>query len=290
MAATTDMMKPEPARTMVPIDPKIVESIVLRGDISGLSPAQKVQYANSLALAVGLDPATTPFKSIRFERKGVVKEVMYADKGTAEQLRMLHCVDIKVTNKEVVDGIYIVTVRATLPNGRGDEDIGAVPFADQNYADAKANAFMKAFTKAKRRATLSILGLGMLDESEIETVQVDRFANLRPEEQKQEPAPVARIAEKKSEALPPLPEVVDAIPPSILLGVARLRNAGLDGVLLRQMGNEDLELVADACGDFYKAAQANNKMSELGLKWLRAIIADATRLLDERANGGEVQS
>src|SRR5690606_14334225 len=37
--------------------------------------------------------------------------------------------------------------------------------------DELANALMKAETKAKRRATLSICGLGMMDESEIETVE-----------------------------------------------------------------------------------------------------------------------
>jgi hypothetical protein len=34
-----------------------------------------------------------------------------------------------------------------------------------------ANALMKAETKAKRRATLSICGLGMLDETEVEDIQ-----------------------------------------------------------------------------------------------------------------------
>jgi hypothetical protein len=33
-----------------------------------------------------------------------------------------------------------------------------------------ANALMKAETKAKRRVTLSICGLGMLDESEVESI------------------------------------------------------------------------------------------------------------------------
>lgn len=36
---------------------------------------------------------------------------------------------------------------------------------------------MKAITKAKRRVTLSICGLGMLDESELETIKEKRFLN-----------------------------------------------------------------------------------------------------------------
>jgi hypothetical protein len=36
--------------------------------------------------------------------------------------------------------------------------------------DALANALMKAETKSKRRVTLSICGLGMLDETEVDTI------------------------------------------------------------------------------------------------------------------------
>jgi hypothetical protein len=42
--------------------------------------------------------------------------------------------------------------------------------------DALANALMKAETKAKRRVTLSIAGLGWLDETELETIPQSRPA------------------------------------------------------------------------------------------------------------------
>jgi hypothetical protein len=54
--------------------------------------------------------------------------------------------------------------------GRRDEDVGAVNVANLK-GEALANALMKATTKAKRRATLSICGLSFLDESEIEAVK-----------------------------------------------------------------------------------------------------------------------
>ncbi len=63
----------------------------------------------------------------------------------------------------------MVTARATLPSGRTDESIGAVPI-DTLKGESRANAMMKAETKAKRRVTLSISGLGMLDESELESI------------------------------------------------------------------------------------------------------------------------
>src|SRR6516162_3098534 len=59
-----------------------------------------------------------------------------------------------------------------MPNGRIDTSIGAVSIGGLK-GDNKCNALMKAETKAKRRLTLSICGLGMLDETEIETVRIE---------------------------------------------------------------------------------------------------------------------
>jgi hypothetical protein len=65
--------------------------------------------------------------------------------------------------------IYIVTARAKDRTGREDESTGAVPLGNLK-GDALANALMKAETKSKRRVTLSIAGLGWLDETELETL------------------------------------------------------------------------------------------------------------------------
>jgi hypothetical protein len=59
--------------------------------------------------------------------------------------------------------VYAVC-RATHPNGRVETATATVPLVDP------INVLMKAETKAKRRATLSILGLGLLDEMELETI------------------------------------------------------------------------------------------------------------------------
>jgi hypothetical protein len=63
--------------------------------------------------------------------------------------------------------VYIVTAYATNGKGRTDSSIGAVNI-DQLRGEAKANAMMRSETKAKRRVTLSICGLGLMDESEVE--------------------------------------------------------------------------------------------------------------------------
>jgi hypothetical protein len=67
-----------------------------------------------------------------------------------------------------VEDCYVVTARATTPI-RQDESIGAVNIAGLK-GDVRANAMMKAETKAKRRVTLSICGLGMLDETEVDSI------------------------------------------------------------------------------------------------------------------------
>jgi hypothetical protein len=68
-----------------------------------------------------------------------------------------------------VKDVYVVTVRAKLADGRYTDEDGAVTIGNST-GDNLANGLMKATTKAKRRAVLALLGLGMMDESEIDTI------------------------------------------------------------------------------------------------------------------------
>jgi hypothetical protein len=67
--------------------------------------------------------------------------------------------------------------------------------------ESKANAMMKAETKAKRRVTLSICGLGMLDETEVETIPSaqpnPQYQKLTKEEVEQARAEQQAIAGRK---------------------------------------------------------------------------------------------
>ena len=63
----------------------------------------------------------------------------------------------------------MVTVSARTPNGRTDTEIGALSIKGLT-GDSLCNAMMKALTKSKRRVTLSICGLGLLDESEVDSI------------------------------------------------------------------------------------------------------------------------
>jgi hypothetical protein len=66
--------------------------------------------------------------------------------------------------------VFVVTAKAQNRDGRTDVATGAVA-TGQLRGDALGNALMKAETKAKRRVTLSICGLGILDESEVEGIK-----------------------------------------------------------------------------------------------------------------------
>ena len=68
------------------------------------------------------------------------------------------------------NGLYVVTATGVDARGRSDAATGAVSIRGLQ-GEALANALMKAETKAKRRLTLSICGLGMLDETEVDSVR-----------------------------------------------------------------------------------------------------------------------
>jgi hypothetical protein len=81
---------------------------------------------------------------------------------------MRHKISVTFTERKREGEIYTVVARATTPDGRIDEATGAVSLGSLK-GDALANAFMKCETKSKRRVTLSICGLSVIDDSEIES-------------------------------------------------------------------------------------------------------------------------
>jgi hypothetical protein len=146
-----------------------IAALVLSGDMRRLTPEQKIAYYKSVCDAAGLDFRLRPFQFIVLNGR----EVLYADKGCAEQLRGRHNINVTIVSRERIEDVYVVTARGTLPSGRSDESTGAVSIAGLR-GDALCNALMKAETKAKRRVTLSLVGLGMIDESELETIPANR--------------------------------------------------------------------------------------------------------------------
>lgn len=141
------------------------EAALVQGDLDGLKPEERIAYYKNVCESLGLNPLTRPFDYIKLNGK----VTLYAKKDATDQIRKLNRVSVVVTDRSLAFNVYVVTARATMPDGRTDESIGAVP-VENLRGEALANAYMKAETKAKRRVTLSICGLGMLDETETEAI------------------------------------------------------------------------------------------------------------------------
>ncbi len=159
----TEQQSQAPATT-APL-PDAIEKALVGGDLAPLSTEQRVIYYRHVCESVGLNPFTRPFDYLRLNGK----LVLYANKGATDQLRKIYGISITLPNQRDEDGIYLVQARAKDKDGREDEDLGAVPILNLK-GEPLANAKMKACTKAKRRVTLSICGLGMLDETEVESI------------------------------------------------------------------------------------------------------------------------
>jgi len=165
----------------------LVAQVIINGDLSKLSAKQRVDYYNGYCQRLGLDAFTKPFDLLKLNGR----EILYCTRSGAQQLNKLHNVSHAITSRETnaEAGVYMVTSRACLPDGRCTESIGAVNIQGLK-GDNYANAVMKAETKAKRRATLDLLGLGVLDETEVESIATMPKSEMQPI-----PAPVLSEAD-----------------------------------------------------------------------------------------------
>lgn len=161
MSTTMQVAAPDDAAMMA----QAIDSFVTRGDWSALTPkARALAYVN-VCTGLGLNPASMPLSFLRLNGK----DVLYVGRGATDQLAARHKL-----NREIVDGPKIVDIngtkialavcKATLPGGRFETATATLPIQDP------PNLFMKLETKAKRRATLSVLGLGIMDESEVDNI------------------------------------------------------------------------------------------------------------------------
>lgn len=145
---------------------EMIENVITKGDLSKLTPDERTQYYVQLCRSMGLNPHTQPFAYINLSGK----LTLYAKRDAADQLRKINGISIEIVERSVEDGLFTVHVRAKDSAGRTDEDYGVVPLPDSLKGEVRANQILKAITKAKRRVTLSISGLGFLDETEVDDI------------------------------------------------------------------------------------------------------------------------
>lgn len=157
-----------------------LEKALIGGDLATLTTEERIGYYKKTCDSLGLNPLTKPFEYIKLNGK----LTLYARKDCTDQLRKLHGVSIDKPDVQQIDNLIIVSISARDSSGRIDSDIGVVKKGDMQNA---ANELMKAVTKAKRRVTLSLCGLGMLDETEVETIPAKDVEFVNEDEPRQLP-------------------------------------------------------------------------------------------------------
>lgn len=209
-----------------------LEAYIAAGDIGRLNPDQRIALYRSVCQSLGLNELTQPFQYLNLSGK----TVLYATKSCTEQLRQIHGVSVIEMRQERVDDCLIVTVSVRDRTGREDIATGAVSLAGLK-GEALSNAFMKAETKAKRRATLSVCGLAVLDESETDSiagaarVMVEEAHKPEPKPEPK-PKPVGKFAALAASAVvkqsltTPVAERIE-IEPSAQISMVRTATGGL---------------------------------------------------------------
>jgi hypothetical protein len=160
-----------------------IEKVVLKGDLNGLTPVERVQFNFALCRTLGLNPLTHPIDYL--ESEGKLK--IYVNSIGIAQLRAKHGISTAIVRSQKDDEFIYTTARAIDRSGRFEESTAIIPLTD-NYGKKltgknKANAIMKAETKAKRRATLALCGIPWTDgDNPIKSEFFDPPQDVLPEE------------------------------------------------------------------------------------------------------------
>lgn len=259
-----------------------IEKVLVSGDLKGLTEQQRVNYYNQVCQSLGLNPLTRPLDYLVLNGK----LQLYANKNCAEQLRKVYGVSIVEMTQQVQEGIVTTIVKGRDSEGREDMASASVVLTGLK-GEGLANAFMKAETKAKRRLTLSICGLGMLDETEVESI---------PGARRVESPDMAPPATSQLEAPAEAPAKAKASPFGVMIGdVAKKAGIGLETFINRLFADlvqfhPELESVAEsgwkdkgaALSALYQSASAEDK------EGIEMAIGLVPGLLRDEANAQEV--
>jgi hypothetical protein len=258
-------MSNEPAKTAAAIGGDIIESVIVKGDLAQLTPKDRVIYYNRVCRSLGLNPYTQPLAYMSLQGR----LQLYAKRDCADQLRQLRGISIEIVSQGWKDDLFTVHVQATDAHGRRDEDIGVVPLPESMKDDVRSNAIMKAITKAKRRVTLSICGLGFLDETEVASI-ADARAEPAPSEKQ------LKLADKMQDEIPFGAESNVSAPTAAAPARQEISpsrpGAAATNLSVEDMAREAAQRGPEVLREFF------NKRSPADKKRLRAIEAELIKL------------
>lgn len=184
---------------------QLLNKVAVRDDLSHLSEPEKQLYYQHICDEYGLNAAAKPFSYITFEDE---RTILYANKNATDQLRQIHGVSVTLTeHKSFNDDVYMVLAKGRTKDGREDESIGAVALKDwegELFTPGNlAKAIMSAETKAKRRVTLALCGLSLLDELEVHDMkknrgpQTQKNSSIENDNKSQDTEPLEKKKEEK---------------------------------------------------------------------------------------------
>jgi len=263
-----------------------LEQVIINGDLSKLTPAERVNYYRLVCESIGLNPFTKPFDYIQLNGK----LTLYAKKDATDQLRAKKSVSIDDVDISEVGDNYVVKVKGHDSTGRCDVEIGVVKKSDMQ--GNSANAQMKAVTKAKRRLTLSLCGLGWLDETEIETIPDAKTVVVSDDGQIQPATVEQKVIEAPSHADAKFDEATflknfnpqkDFVP--LPLDEAKAEKSAKEGTY----GTMSTEQLYRRLSSIAKRIRDNDMTSEESSVYLHKLAAIQTVLLDRKVNAESIQ-
>lgn len=192
-----------------------IVDVYLKKGLENMTPAEQAELIKEICQRFGLDPLLRPIDIIEVREPGssFKRKVLYATKAAADAIRARNKLNDEIVESHVDEEVAWVVLRVW-NDERSVYEVGASPVVREKDGKfypspaMRANALMRAITKAKRRAALSWEGLSLLDESELDTVDV-----AVPEEPKAEAQP--------QPARKPLREVLQEVVPEAKLVAER---------------------------------------------------------------------
>lgn len=200
-------------------DLNLIKKILKTDNLATLTPQEREEYYLARCESLGLDPLSKPFSYLEMkDGKGGTRMVLYFNKNASDQLRgKLKIKFHKPEFKKSDCGEYLqAEVMFELPDGRVEFATAAVPLVKEDAVwnkqpdgskvkvvkgilplspDEKANAVMRLETKLKNRATMSAMGSGMMDESELDTLS-DIIVRTIPNQAQTENSPKVETPKK----------------------------------------------------------------------------------------------
>lgn len=147
-----------------------IERVILNRDLRSLTEVERVQYNFALCKSLGLNPLTNPIDYLINDGK----MSPYINAVGVAGLRKIHNNSTKITSRSTdAQHMHYVTAIAVEANGRSEESTAIVALADKYgkplFGQRRADKMMATETKAKRRATLSLIGIPWAENGTVST-------------------------------------------------------------------------------------------------------------------------